>query len=365
MAPRKLPRGVIGPTRHRGGLLRGLILATALLSPAPALADITHRLRLAETAAPERLRLRVHAQALEAGALPPAGLARMRRDMVRQGYYADGGGLVPVARDVSVAPLLAWDGNINGGLLQDRFVFNGLQFEAAPGLAAKSGLVAGLSAGGISRHAWQTGRLIEVRGAVELGWSPEHRIGRADAMISACSQNHLSGWTFLDLCATAARYWRELDRGTAYQRSAQLSRIVATGTSAHQLGVRVSRVSGAGQDQNRLTLSADSVWPLLASRAELTLGQPRDGTTTLRTRMGGGVSWLIRGRPVGLDVFTQDLQGGAFLGVPRRDRVNGLTLTAQLRPGASLRMGVTDSNSTAGIADYRQITMELRLDGLR
>lgn len=184
-------------------------------------------------------------------------------------------------------------------------------------------------------------------------------------MISACAQNHLRGWTFLDLCATAARYWRDLDRGTATQRSAELSRIVTTSDTAHQLGLRLARVSGAGPDQTRVSLSADSVWAGLASRAELTLGQPRDDTTVLRTRLGGGITWLIRGRPVSVDAFTQGLSGGAFLGEARRDRVNGLSVTTQLRPGAALRMGIVDSNSTAGIADYRQITVDLRLDRLR
>ncbi|WP_168217639.1 hypothetical protein, partial [Paracoccus liaowanqingii] len=314
---------------------------------------------------PERLRLRVHAQALAAGALPPRGVARMRADMVRQGHYFDGGPPALVARDTSVAPMLAWDGNINGGVLQDRFVFNGLTFEAAPDVRAKSGLVAGASAAGVMRHAWQTGRLIEIRGAAEIGWSPRHRIGRADAMASVCLQNHLRGWSFLDLCGTAARYWRELDRGTAYQRSAGIVQVLAAENSAHQLEVRASRVSGSGQDQTRLALSAESVWNRLASRAELTLGQPRDDATLLHHRLDGGVTWLMGDRPVSLDLQTQVLEGGAFLGVPRRDRVWGLSLSTRLRPGASLRVGVIDSRSTAGIANYRQVTLDLRLDRLR
>lgn len=326
---------------------------------------LADRLRLSEAAAAERLRLRIHAQALAAGALPPRGLARMRADMVRQGHYFDGGPPALVARDAVVAPMLAWDGNINGGVLQDRFVFNGLIFEAAPGVRAKAGLVAGGSVAGITRHAWQTGRLIELRGAAELGWSPEHRIGRADAMVSACSQNHLRGWTFLDLCGTAARYWRELDQGTAYQRSAGIVQVLAADRSAHQLELRASRLSGSGQDQTRLSLSADSVWSRLASRAELTVGQPREGATLLDHRLDGGVTWLMGERPVSLDLHTQILQGGAFLGVPRRDRVSGISLSTRLRPGASIRVGVIDSRSTAGIANYRQVTLDLRLDRLR
>lgn len=344
-----------------------LILGPPVMAPptAPANADVADRLRLAGAAAPERLRLRVHAQALSDRVLPPYGLARMRSDMIRQGYYFNGGPPEIVAREGYVAPVLAWDGNINGGVLQDRFVFNGLTFEATPEARAKAGLAAGAQVSGVTRLAWRTGNLIELRGAAELGWSPEHEIGRADARVSVCSQNHLTGWTFLDICGTAARYWRDLSQGTATQSSVEMLRIFATDRQAHQLGLRYIRASGTPRDQNRIALSADSVWSRLATRAAVTVGEASPDSTVLRYRLDGGVTWLMLDRAVSLDLSAQVLEGGAFLGVPRRDEVYGLSLSTQLRPGAELRLGVIDSNSTAGIANYRQVTIDLRLDRLR
>ena len=48
-----------------------------------------------------------------------------------------------------------------------------------------------------------------------------------------------------------------------------------------------------------------------------------------------------------------------------RNPVNGLSFSTRLRSGAALQFGVVDSNSTAGIADYRQFTLDFRLDRLR
>ncbi|MFC7704595.1 hypothetical protein ACFQXB_10365 [Plastorhodobacter daqingensis] len=345
----------------RASLRRVLIALLALSLAGPAAADVLRRLHLAEAAAPERLRLRVQGAALSSGQLPPFALPRMRAEMVRQGYYFTGGPPALVARELVLAPLLAWDGNINGGVLQDRFVFDGLVFEAAPEARAKPGLVGGAQASGMARLAWDTGRLIDLRGGLDLGWSPEHRISRADARLGVCSQNHLTGWTFLDLCASGARYWRDLTEGTATEISVEAVQIVTNAGSAHQFGARLIRASGGAGGQNRLALSAESVWSRLATRGTVTLGAPSTDRTVLRYRLEGGITWLALGRAFSLDLSRQVLDGGAFLGIPRRDEVHALALSSQLRPGATLRIGILDSSSTAGIANYSQVTLDLRL----
>ena len=140
---------------------------------------------------------------------------------------------------------------------------------------------------------------------------------------------------------------------------------MATDRHAHQLGIRYIRASGAARDQNRIALSADSVWSRVVTRAAVTVGEASPDSTVLRYRLDGGVTWLMPGRAISLDLSAQVLDGGAFLGVPRRDEVYGLSLSTQLRTGAELRLGVIDSNSTAGIANYRQVSIDLRLDRLR
>lgn len=342
-----------------------LAALAALILPLTASADVIDRLRLAEAAAPERLRLRVHAAALSNGTLPAWGVARMRRDMERQGYYHEGGPPKLVASNVVLAPTLAWDGNINGGVMRDRFVAGGLVFEAAPEVRAVGGAVAGVQAFARTRVALDTGRLVELSGGVELGYAPVAHLGRADAQIAVCARNHLVGWSFLDICRSEAFYWRDLVKGEATQVSVEATQVLVASASAHQLGLRILRVKGGAEGQDRVALSADSVWTRLTTRAELMLGEDVPGSTSLRYRVEGGVSWLMLDRVFSLDLSRQVLDGGAFLGVPRRDEVHGLTLAADLRPGAELSLGLVDSRSTAAIADYRQVKLDLRFDSFR
>lgn len=343
-----------------------LLLLGVLPGGHPAHANELDRLQIADLSGSERLRLRAHGQALTAGTLPHPALVRMRQDMTRQGYYITSRGRPElVGRGVQVAPLLAWDGNINGGLLQDRFTLNGLAFEADPDFVAKSGIVAGLSAAGLLRYAWNTGRLVEMQAATELGWSPEHGIGRADVMLSACSRNHLEGWSFLDLCTTGRHYWRELDEDSAWQVSAAFTQIAPARNSLHEIRLQYLRASTAGPDQDRVALSIESVWSRALTEIEVTVGEPLEDTVALRYRTDARVSWIADNRSWSLDVWTQQAEGGMFLGIPREDRARGIGLTTDLRPGTSLRLAYLDSRSTAGIANYDQVTLDIRFGNLR
>lgn len=351
------------PVRDRA---RGLALvAAALLLPLTATADISDRLQLAAAVAPERLRLRVQAAALTEGTLPPWAIAWMRRDMERQGYYAEELSGAVVDMDVLVAPALSWDENINGGVVQDRFVTGGLIFEADPGVRAVSGAVASVQSLARARIAYGTGRLIELRSGVDLGYAPDPGLGRADAQLGICSQNHVVDWTFLDVCGLKTYYWRDLVEGGTEEVSVEASQIFLTGASAHQLSARLLRVSAAAGHQGRFAISADSIWTRIATRGELTFGEDLLGQTSLRYRVQGGVSWLMLNRTFSLDLSRQVLDGGAFLGLPRRDQVHGLAISADLRPGVELRVALIDSESTAAVAEYRQVTMDLRFSGFQ
>lgn len=342
-----------------------LAVTVLLLGVQAVPADEIDRMRAAGLSGSERLRLRAYGMALETGNMPRPALARMRRDMIWQGYYFDGGPLSLVAADAQAAPMLAWDGNINGGVLQDRFVLNGLVFESDPAFRAKAGIVAGAAAGGLLRFAWGVGRLIELQAAAEAGWSPRHGIGRGDLMLSVCSRNHVSGWNFLDFCALGRRYWRELGNGASHQLSAEFSRIFPARDSVHEVAVKYVWEPTDDAYPNQLSVSLASIWDRAATEISVTVDDPVAGATYAYNRVDASVGWLALDRGWSLDVWMQRAEGGMFLGVPRKDRARGIGIATDLRPGTSLRLGYLDSRSTAGIANYDQVTLDVRFDYFR
>lgn len=323
------------------------------------------RMWMANLAKSERLQLRAYGQALSTGQMPYDGLTRMRQEMTRQGFYFEQGSASPVAGNMHIRPLLAWDPNINGGVLQDRFVLNDLMFEAAPAFRAKSGLVVGMSVGGLTRYAWDEGRLVELRGATEFGWSPAHEIYRTDAILSACSRNHLENWNFLDLCASSRHYWRELGTWSTYQASAELSTIVSAANSLHEISLRSSWDSTEDANYSQIDITLESVWSTAVTELNVAIGKRDSDPLSLYDSVSASVGWFALGRSWNIDTRIQRSGGGRFLGIPREDRVRGLGIATNLRPETSLRLGYLNSRSTAGTANYDQVTLDIRFDHLR
>lgn len=323
------------------------------------------RLATASVAGSERLRLRAFGDMLEGGVRSAVVTDALRREMIRQGYYHTGAGVGLIAQELRVAPLLAWDSNINGGVLRNSFDLSGLTFEADPAYRAKPGVVGGGSVESMFRFAWAEGRVFDVQTSAELAWSHRHQIGRADAGVSVCSRNHLEGWTFLDLCAAASGTWRDLGTDRAHRMSADLSTVGRAGAGLHEAALSMQRASTAMKDQTRLALSVESIWSSVVTGATLTVGAPVEGATVLRQRLDLTAGGLVEGHRWSVDLWAQAAAGGSFLGVAREDRSWGLGVTGDVRPGVALRIGYADSHSTAPIATYEQITLDLRFDPFR
>lgn len=342
-------------------LLAAGFSAAASLAQAQS-ADLSGSVGLAGS---EHLRLRALGSGITSGSPTTAVNQRMRQELSYQGYYAKRGQIKAVARQVWLSPLLGWDGNINGGVLRDRIDFNGLTFEVDPDYRAKAGVVVGGSVGAMTRLAWDEGRVIDLVAQAELGWSPKHEVGRQDLFLQACSRNHLMGWSFLDLCAAGSRSFRELGDSTSHRLSADVAQVFALGPSLHELGFTLARADSQTEDQNRVGLSLDSLWRGSSTSVALSLGEAIPDATVMRERLDLGLKHPVLGRDIGLDLWGQRAEGSAFLGTPREDKVWGFGISTDLRPGLGLRLGYSDSTSTAAIADYEQVTLDLRFDRLR
>lgn|GEM_PF-1162972 len=312
---------------------------------------------LAPLSGSERLRLRARGDAMAAGVISEQGFRGFQRDMQLQGFD----GLGTTGQRLSLAPVLAFDDNINGGLLEDRLWLNGWLFVADPAMKAKSGLVAGGTLAGTLRQVWSEGRVLSVAALSELAWSPRHSIGRGDLMLRGCALNHLQGWSFLDLCATGQRSFRQRSTQNHLDLSLNLHQIFATPSGYHDASLSLISVRPEGEEpQARLTLAAESLWSFGVTDVALTLGQRRADETRLRHRLSAGVTALALGRPVSLDLSQEVSSGGRFAGIARHDRITSARLSAPVTATLSARLGLVRARSTVSIASYDRVTFELR-----
>ncbi|MDR7127165.1 hypothetical protein [Pseudotabrizicola sp. 4114] len=328
-------------------------------------ADPLDLARSAGISGSERMRMFAYGKLLETEAAPRAAAVQMKQSLIRQGFYYEPGSQRIIAAEAWAAPVLSYDGNINGGTLQDSFRFNGYEFAADPAYRAKAGAVFGFSAGGVGRLAWAEGRYIEglVRG--EAVWSPEHRIGRSNAELGLCSRNHVTGWTFVDLCHTLSRSNRELGSGTSQKTALIVSQLFTSGQSHHEVKAELANTEYAVGAQPAVTLSWGSAWNTAATKLSLTKAAGIKGETALNVRAAADVQWLWGKRAVGIGLWHQTADGGAFLGTPRSDKATGISLSYQINTGLTAQVGYMVNRSTADFFDYALVTVNMRYDALR
>lgn len=329
-----------------------------------ACADELGRAQIAAISGSERLQIFAFGKLLETGAAPHSAVLRMKQSMIAQGFYYEPGQSHAIATGAWVAPILSYDGNINGGVLQDSFSLNGSVFEADPAFRAKAGVVMGLSGGGVARLAWANGRYVEGRLRGEAVWSPEYQIGRSNAELGLCSRNHVSGWDFIDLCQTVSASQRELGSSVSQETTLTASRLFRTTAAYHEVSAEFTQSSYDTGDQPSVTLSWLAVWDKAATNLSLTKAAPINGETALANRIAVGVQWLAHGRALGVGLWHQDAGGGSVLGTAREDQATGISISYDLRPGLTAQISYSVNQSSVDLFDYSQVSLNLRFDAL-
>lgn len=336
-----------------------------LMLGAVAQADPQQRALIANISGSERLRMFAFGKLLETGSAPRAAVVQMKQNLTGQGFYYGPGTKRVIATEKWVGPVLRYDGNINGGVLQDSFTLNGFVFDAAPDFKAKAGGVAGLSGGAVARVAWANGRYAEARISAEGVWSPEHRIGRSNAELALCSRNHLRGWTFVDLCHSISGSSRALASSLSQDSTLSITQLFQMGNAYHELTAELAQAQYDIGDQASVKLTWGAVWNKAATKLSLTRYAPVPGETALQNRVAADVQWRVNGRSVGVGVWHQRADGGAFLGQPRSDTASGISVTYQLRPGTTAQIGYMVNHSSVDFFDHAQASVNLRFEGLR
>jgi hypothetical protein len=343
----------------------GYALCAIVTLATPVQADELDRARMAEIAGSERLRMFAYGKLLETGSAPRWTAVGMKRDMVRQAFYADPGTDRVIATEAWAAPVLSYDGNINGGVVNETFTFNGLTFEADPASRAKAGLVFGVSGGGMARLAISNAKYVEARLQGEAVWSPEHRIGRSIAQLGLCSRNHVTGWTFLDLCHTAWSIDRELGSSTTHKTDVALTHLFQSAASYHELTATVSEARYDIGRQPSVTLSWTALWDVAATSVSVTHAAPIAGETALSSRIDADVLWQMGGRPVKVGLWHQRADGGTFLGSARADRATGISVAFQVRPRVTVQVAYLVNSSTVDFFDHRSLSLSARFGAMQ
>jgi hypothetical protein len=273
-------------------------------------------------------------------------------------HHISGAGPQYIQHDVSLAPYLAFDNNINGGTPGQTILIQGLLFDILPASQAKQGLVGGVSGGASLRISLSPKTVLIADQGVILARALDHDLSIAGFQSDLCLGQYLGRADWLDLCFGHNQSQRALSKSAMQSITLGLSQQFMTSFAFHEASAKLRR--DMTSDYAKLTLemgliSALSNWGLSETRIEVSA--PIEGQ---HTRIFGVSLALTRpfwGQNTTFSVSYAREGGANFFGDPRHDDVIGLGLTRSLIPGVDLSLSLRDRKSS--LANYDGVTLGL------
>lgn len=344
--PQPAPQASLAPTR------------TPTPQAAPAPAPWTAPTPRAALLAPgERLRVYALGRATERAG-DPALAEILAADLARLGFGAPEDGPLRERR-LSVAPVLGWDSNLNGGLPNGALDLPGLTLVATPESRAKAGLAGGGRVDGGLRLGLAEGVYLDADAELEAVWSPRHEVHRATAFGALCARGHLGGWRFGDLCWSGAAIDRDLGRTETSELSLGGAALFETPHGVHEAGLALARRDIEGGVQPALTAHIATVTGPVAGRFALSLGAPVEDALAQRWRLAADLRAAPFGRPAILRATVEAADGERLFGMERRDGTIGAALVLPLWDGGAVEIGLARTDSTIDLFDETRFGVRL------
>lgn len=263
---------------------------------------------------------------------------------------------------LSVTPILKYDDNINGGNKADKIVFsNGLTLNFPEDSLAKGDVLAGLQLSTGARVFYGRGRYFDVSSGVGSAWGIQTQLSQLTWNASACSRNHVAGWSFFDVCATHSG--KEKSMGDSLENRAEMTFTQLTKISDLPWEIRAKAFrqdssgewnNGAGvqmlgvlNDSSSIDLSIESEFATAANRY-----QAYDAYARVNFKLGGKKVSLKIGQSL---MANSKLLGQSF-------DVASNSLVASVPVGKIGTANLSVEKSTSPISLYNTTSVGVSLD---
>lgn len=264
-----------------------------------------------------------------------------------------------------ISPIFSYDDNINGGNRNSDFEVGGFNFSGDPKFLAKEGIVVGAEVGGALRYAYGRGRYLDLSAGVSAVYSPKYDIEKYALGLSACSRNHIQGWTFLDFCARANRQITDLDSSTSYSISSTGTQLFSFAGYDHELSLGIQKNFSEDFDQKTASLEiVTSLGKPGSISLGLEVGETVKGKNSLRDRISLGYRTNFKDRPLNFALSRTTFDGGTFFGQTRKDESYALSVRTSLSPRVSIGLTARKNDSTVDFYSYDSISLDVGVIGL-
>ena len=271
-----------------------------------------------------------------------------------------------ISQQGTVAPVLSYDDNINGGNQNASFELGGFTFEGSPETIAKEGIVVGAEVGGTLRYAYGRGRFLDVSGGLSAIYSPKHDLSKYAASLNVCSKNHIQGWTYVDFCARANGQSMSLSESVSYTASTAVTQLFSFAGYDHEATATLEQSYFEDYDQAQFGSALTTSLGTLGSVAVgFEVGEDVDDTLHLNNRFYATYNTSAFQRPVSFQIERGLYDGGTFFGQDRVDET--FTLGLRTRVSKQITVGITarKNDSSVDFYDYQTIGFSFGITGFQ
>ena len=354
--------------RRRSDLVATLLVAACAFT-APVAADADQAERIASSAASrsERLTLFSISKYLDA-TRDPAVLPLLENVMRIQGFSLreEDPPRGVVARSISFAPVLSYDGNINGGNVNDRFTVGpGIEFVGDPDDSAKAGVVIGAYVAPRVRAVLGRGRYIDARLGLYGVYAPEYQLTKTSIGGEVCFANHVEDWRFVDFCLSGRQLDVDLGRSRDISATAAHTTLFQAGPADHELTLDARYTWFDNYEQPAFGVALRSSFGAFgATYAGFEIGSAVEGNLALENTATLGLTRDVLGRQVDISLRRAQYDGSQFFGDPRSDVTWIASLGVEVLDRFTAVARYTDNNSTIDFYDYASFGFGLEYSGL-
>lgn len=290
----------------------------------------------------------------------PRELHRVRTQLlVRDGFRGRPGQVMD--KQISLSPILTYDGNINGGAVGDSLIIGGLRFEVEKEQVSKGGILMGAGVDGRANINLARNIALQLSFGGWAAWSPEHEISKGGVNASACLARQLSPATRMRGCARA--YHLEYELGKTQRASVEIGGSHAyagfNGFNEVDLAVRQERSFGGGVEDQRILSARHTV--ARRNGLSFTVGGNLGSSTeriSMRERISVVAAKRIVGRPTSIMLSAQNNRGGMFLGEGRSERIYSASISRQVRDTLTIRVMASRVRATHEFFDHNSLGMD-------
>ncbi len=169
----------------------------------------------------------------------------------------------------------------------------------------------------------------------------------------------------MDLCGAATYQDKALSTTDDRQLSLRLSRLFALGRGDHEVGLKVGRLDRGTHARDSLALDWTGALPGIGAVWARGETAERVAFHDLRDSLEIGVTREVGGRPVSVSLRQETEGGGTVFGLPRADRITGVSVSGPVNQKMSVRVSLTDRQSTVDVYDERTVGVDLLFGGWR